>query len=191
MGPAGPQAPLPAYLLPGRLLSVWLLPPACCILDLSMCSTYVCIICGEGRPGGVTPAASSEPPPPPRPRGAVASRRAGDEARAGRPPLCAAGAERCTPSSSPTPAPPTGKLENTTAVRHGTTRSSTAPHLLGLNRQRQRAPGQTDARCRLAAAGAPRQGHHEEAAPGPPGCRSPSVRGCAVHAVLREDPRFR
>lgn len=32
------------------------------------------------------------------------------------PPLCVAGAERCTPSSSLTPALPTGKLKNTTAV---------------------------------------------------------------------------
>lgn len=31
-------------------------------------------------------------------------------------PLCVAGAGRCTPSSSLTPAPPTGKLENTTTV---------------------------------------------------------------------------
>lgn len=29
----------PTYLRPGRLLSVWLLLPTCCILDLSMCST--------------------------------------------------------------------------------------------------------------------------------------------------------
>lgn len=28
-----------SYLRPGRLPSVWLFPPTCCILDLSMCST--------------------------------------------------------------------------------------------------------------------------------------------------------